>query len=389
MVSFPSPSAAVECGMRMQQLMELRNRSTDEQLHLRIGLSTGEATAEEGDYFGMPSIEAARLCDKASSDGILAAPSVKMLAAGREGLSFEAVGALELKGIPEPMEAFAVTWEPLATEEVVRGSVLPVVLRSTPEIAYVGRADENRWLRELSSEARDGRRRVVFLSGEPGVGKTRLASRTALENHNAGFTVCWGAAAEDVGAPYGPWIQALSHYVEHAPEEVLTAHLERHGGQITRLLRDPLAERIAGVPVPQAADPETERYLLCDAVAGLLQEASNRHPLMLVLDDLHWADRETLSLVKHVAATTTDSALLLLGTYRESDLDRKHPLADVLADLHRLDGAEQRTLQGLAVDEVAAMVSTVGGLEIDNGVGLELARQVAQETDGNPFFVTE
>ena len=243
-------------------------------------------------------------------------------------------------------------------------------------------------MEQSSREVREGRRQLVFLSGEPGVGKTRLAAHTARVTHNAGFTVCWGAAAEDLSAPYGPWIQALSHYVEHAPEEVLVAHVERHGGEIARLLRDALAKRVAEVPAPHQADPETERYLLFDAVVGLLQTASDHSPLLLVLDDLHWADSETLSLLKHVGASTSESAVLVLGIYRESDLDRGHPLANALADLHRLDGVERRTLDGLEVDEVAEVVAAVAGLEMD-AVGLELASEVTEETDGNPFFVAE
>lgn len=388
MVAFASPSGAVECSVRMQQLMERRNRSTDEQLHLRIGIGAGEATIESGDYFGMPSIEAARLCDKASSDGTLVSAAAKMLVGRRDGLSFASVGMLELKGIPEPLEAFAVSWEPLDAEEVVGGPVLPAALRSVPQIAYVGRAAEHQWLGEMSREVRDGRQRIVFLSGEPGIGKTRLAAHTALVNHNAGFTVFWGAAVDDLGAPYGPWIQALSHYVEHAPEEVLVAHVDRHGGEITRLIRNALAERVAGVPAPQQADPDTERYLLFDSVAGLLQAASDRSPVVLVLDDLHWADSQTLSLLKHVAASMSDSALLVLGTYRDSDLERGNPLADTLADLHRLDGVERRMLDGLEVDDIADVVAAVAGIEMD-AAALELAGDVAHETDGNPFFVAE
>ena len=388
MVAFASSSGAVECGVRMQQLMETRNRFTDEQLHLRIGVAAGEATVEEGDYFGMPSIEAARLCDNAPSDGILASPMAQMMAGRQEGLSFESAGMLELKGIPEPMEAFEVGWEPLGGEEVVGGSVLPTVLRSVPQIAYVGRVEEHERLKACSREVRDGRRRMVFLSGEPGAGKTRLAAHTALEIHNAGFTVCWGAATEDLGAPYGLWIQALSHYVEHAPEEVLAAYVERHGGEITRLVRDSLTKRVAGVPAPQQADPETERYLLFEAVTGLLQAACDHSPVVLVFDDLHWADSLTLSLLKHVAAETADSALLLLGTYRESDLDRGHPLADVLASLRRVNGVERLSLHGLGVDDVAELVAAIAGLEMD-AVGLELSHEIVQETDGNPFFVAE
>jgi class 3 adenylate cyclase len=388
MVAFASPSGAVECGVQMQQLMEMRNRETDDQLHVRVGISAGESTVEDGDYFGMPSIEAARLCDTAPSDGILASAAAKMLVGRRDGMTFTSVGTLDLKGIPEPAEAFEVTWAPLGTDEVVGGSALPAILRSAPQISYVGRVEERAWLRAIASDVRAGRRRVVFVSGEPGVGKTRLAAHTALENHNAGSTVCWGAAAEDLGAPYGPWIQALSHYVEHAPEDVLAAHVEAHGGELARLLREPLASRVVAAPPPQQADPETGRFLLFEAVAGLLQLAAADHPVLLTLDDLHWADPQSLALLKHVAAATADSALLIMAVYRESDLQRGHPLADAVADLQRLDGVERRTLRGLETDEVGEIVSAVAGLQMDR-IGRRLASEVAQETDGNPFFVAE
>ena len=388
MIAFASPSSAVECGVQMQQLMERRNRETDDQLHVRVGIAAGESTVEDGDYFGMPSIEAARLCDKAATDGILVSAAAKMLVGRRDGLTFTSLGTLDLKGIPEPAEAFEVTWAPLGTDEVVDAAALPTVLRSAPQIRYVGRAEERAWLQGIASEMRAGQRRLVFISGEPGVGKTRLAAHTALENHNAGFTICWGAAAEDLGAPYGPWIQALSHYVEHAPEDVLAAHVATHGGELARILREPLGRRVAAAPAPQHADPETARFLLFEAVAGLLQQASADRPVLLILDDVHWADPQTLALLKHVAGTTTDSALLILAVYREADLERGHPLADAVADLQRLDGVERRTLRGLETDEVGEIVSAVAGLEMDE-TGRTLATEVAQETDGNPFFVAE
>jgi class 3 adenylate cyclase len=388
MVAFASPSSAVECGVQMQQLMERRNRETDDQLHVRVGIAAGESTVEDGDYFGMPSIEAARLCDKAASDGIFVSTVAKMLVGRHDELTFTSVGTLDLKGIPEPAEAFEVTWTPLGSEEVVGALMLPTVLRSVPQVSYVGRAEERGWMRGIASEVRAGQRRIVFISGEPGVGKTRLAAHTALEHHNAGSTICWGAAAEDLGAPYGPWIQALSHYVEHAPEEVLAAHVEAHGGELARLLREPLARRVVAAPPPQQADPETGRFLLFEAVAGLLQQASADRPMLLTLDDLQWADTQTLALLKHVAAATADSALLVLAIYRESDLQRGHPLADAIADLRRLDGVERRVLRGLETDEVAELVSAVAGLEMDR-VGRRLANEVTQETDGNPFFIAE
>src|SRR4029078_536492 len=141
-------------------------------------------------------------------------------------------------------------------------------------------------------------------------------------------TVCWGAASQDLGAPYGVWIQALAHYVEHAPDDARGAHVEQHGGELARFVRRSLTGRVADVPAPQTTDAETERYLLFEAVAALLAAGSSQCPLVIVLDDLHWADGQSLSLLRHVAVAVPRSALLVLGTYRESDLDRDHPLAD-------------------------------------------------------------
>ena len=113
MVAFSSASAAVGCAVLMQQMIERRYRRAEQQLHLRIGLGAGESTVKDGDYFGMPSIEAARLCDQAPSDGIFASAAVRMLAGRAAGVEFESVGKLELKGFTEPVEAFAVFWAPM------------------------------------------------------------------------------------------------------------------------------------------------------------------------------------------------------------------------------------------------------------------------------------
>jgi class 3 adenylate cyclase len=168
-VAFSSASGAVSCAVLTQQLFERRYRGAEQQLHVRIGLGTGEATVRDGDYFGMPAIEAARLCDQAPVDGILVTPATKLLAGRVDSARFESAGELELRGIPEPMEAFMVVWEPLDPErsgaEVGRWP-LPEVLRRVPRVAYVGRVTERGLLERARNEARSGARRVVLLSGE-------------------------------------------------------------------------------------------------------------------------------------------------------------------------------------------------------------------------------
>jgi class 3 adenylate cyclase len=238
MVAFASASAAVGCAVLCQQLFERRYRGREQRLHVRIGLGTGESLVKDGEYFGMPAAEAVRLCDEAPADGVLVSPLTRALAGRVEGAGFESVGPLELEGIPEPMEAFRVVWEPFEPERAgaeVGPWPLPEALRAVPRIAYVGREIERGLLEHARGEARSGSRQVVLLSGEPGIGKTRLASYEALGANADGFAVCWGGCSEDLAAPYEPWIDVCTQLVEHASDDVLRQYVERFGGEICRL----------------------------------------------------------------------------------------------------------------------------------------------------------
>src|SRR5664279_2123088 len=225
MVAFDSAAAAVSCAVLIQQRFERRNRSAVEPLAIKAGLSAGDASTAEGDVFGMPVIEAARLCDRCSAGQILAKELVAHLAAGR-GHAFHSVGALELKGLPESLEAVEVVWEPAP----VTGIALPERLRELPATAYVGRVAERERLTELWGQAQAGSLRLVLIAGEAGVGKTRLSTHLALEAHEVGATVLYGRCDEDLGVPYQPWVQALGYLVKEAPQRLLDAHVERFGG---------------------------------------------------------------------------------------------------------------------------------------------------------------
>ena len=388
MVAFSSASGAVQCAVAMQQLFERRYGKAEQGLHVRIGLGAGESTVTDGDYFGMPSIEAARLCAQAPADGILISGLTMTLAGRCEGVEFESVGLLELNGFPEPREAFSVSWTPLGEEASVAGRwPLPAVLRSVPPVSYVGRIDERALIEEAAVLVREGARQVVLLSGEPGIGKTRLSSYAAHRAHAEGFAVCWGACSEELAVPYEPWIEVCAQLVEHAPQDLLARHVERHKGELGRLARN-LERRITDLPEPQTSDPETERYLLFSAVAGLLQEVAQSVPLCVVLDDLHWADGQSVALLKHVVRTVEQGALQVIATYRDSDLGKDHPLGAVLADLRAVEGVQRIALRGLGADEVAQIMTAVAGHELEED-GRQLAGEIAEETDGNPFFVGE
>jgi len=383
MVVFSSASQALLCAAQMQQAVEARNRRAKEQLGVRIGVSLGEATVENGDYFGEPVVESSRLCAHAAGGQIIVNTLVRQLAGSRDGHRFRSLGGLELKGISEPVEAFALQWEPITEGRIA----LPERLHELPPTGYVGRVAERARLQELWAKAREGSLRLALISGEAGVGKTRLSTHLALQAHGEGATVLYGRCDEDLGVPYQPWVQALGYLVKEAPQSILNAHVERFGGDLARLI-PVLRDRLPDLPPPRESDPETERYLLYAAVVGLLEEAGRQEPLQLILDDLHWADGPTLSLLRHVVASSSLISAMVVGTYRDSDLSRDHPLTALLADLHREQGVERIKLTGLGSEEVLVLMEAAAGHELDED-GRALAAEITRETAGNPFFAGE
>lgn len=383
MVRFDSASAALRCAAAMQQRIARRNRRADEQLSVRIGISLGEAVREEGDYFGTPVVEAARLCAAAAGDEVLVSDLVRSTARNGDH-ELQPVGELKMKGFPEPVAAFRLAWE-LGVEQA--GLPLPSRLRGAPQLSFVGRKEERARLAEITAAAQRGRRQLVLLSGEPGIGKTRFASNAALELHASGAAVLFGRGIEGIEIPYRLWAQALSHYVERGPQRVLEAHVERHGGELTRLVPQ-LADRVGDVPPPKQTDSETERYLLFAAAVGLLREASAERTLVVILDDLHWADSQSLALLKHLVASESDGELLVLATHRGSEFVRGHPLTRLLGDLRNEVGVERIDLGGLGSGEVGAMIEAATGYELRDAEN-RLVAEIIRETDGNPFFVAE
>ncbi len=383
MVVFDSASQSLLCAVEMQQAVEARNRRAEEPFRVRIGVSLGDATVKEGDYFGWPAVEATRLCAEAEGGQIVVNALVRQVAGARENDRFRSLGGLELKGFSEPLQAFELRWEPL----LATGIPLPERLRELPATGYVGRVAERERLAELWIEVQEGSLRLALIAGEAGGGKTRLATHLALGVREEGATVLYGRCDEDLGVPYQPWAQALGYLVKQVPQKILDAHVQRFGGDLARLV-PALRDRVPELPPARESDPETERYLLYAAVAGLLEGTSENEPLLLILDDLHWADAPTLSLLGHIVTAGSSMAAMLVGAYRDSDLARDHPLTALLADLHRDRGGERIKLTGLEYADVLALVEAAAGRELDEE-GRALAAEIARETAGNPFFAGE
>jgi class 3 adenylate cyclase/tetratricopeptide (TPR) repeat protein len=386
MVVFTSASAALTCAVAMQQAVERHTRESGHRLLLRVGISAGEAVREGDDYFGEPVVEASRLCGRAGSGEILVADLVRGLAGRRSPHRFTSMGAFELKGLPDPVMASTVAWEPIVPVEAPVPA--PPRLERTPAIGVIGREAELSSLADGFKRTGAGEgREVVLISGEPGIGKTTLATQAARAAFEAGAVVLLGRCDEELSTPYGPFVEALSHYVTHAPEDALRVHVEQFGGELSKLV-PVLRQRLRALPAPQSTDPDTERYLLFGAVLGLLGQIAEDTPLVIVLDDLQWADKPSLQLLRHVVANTTEQRLFVVATYRNEELSIAHPLTEALGTLRREPGVGHIALSGFDDTEMVAFMKAAAGHDLDRN-GMDLARALYRETDGNPFFVWE
>ena len=385
MVVFSSASAALDCGVAMQQGVERDNRANGRSVGLRVGLSGGEVGREDGDYSGDPVVEAARLCARCEGGQVLATEWVRLTAGRRNRHECRPGGTFAVEGLPEPVETVDVVWELGGGGASIP---LPGRLAVRPAVGVVGRTGELSAVDDAAKRvAEGGGRAVLLISGEAGMGKTTLAAEAAQSALDAGHCVLFGHCEEDFATPYQLFAEALGHYVTHADEDQLLAHVEAHGSELARLV-PALAGRIPDLPPSTAADSDTERYLLFAAVVGLLAAASDHQPIVLVLDDLQWADKGSLLLLRHLAAADQAMRVLVLGTYRDSELSHTHPLTDTLAALHRQSDVSRIDLTGLDDRGVVSYVEAAAGQALDE-TGVGLAHALYRETDGNPFFVGE
>jgi class 3 adenylate cyclase len=378
---FGSAAAALNCAAAIQQAADLHAR-TGSPVAVRVGLSLGDVIFEEGDVYGTAVVEAARLVSVARGGQILATATIRTVAGSRCAAPMRDLGTLELKGLAEPVATWEVAWEPAPTPSLPLPSLL-----SDPGCVFVGRNQEMERLDGWWKAVAAGESRGALLAGEPGVGKTRLAAEFAARVHATGATVLGGRCDEDLGVPYQPFVEALRHAVQHTAGQDPSRHLGRYGGELVRLVPE-LSELVPGLPNALQSDPETERFRLFDAVSAWLTATAADAPVLLVLDDLQWAAKPTLLLLRHVLRSREPKRLLILATYRNTEVGRTHPLTELLADVPHLPSVERISLAGLDEPAVADLLEQSAGHEL-RGAKEELAGAIHRETEGNPFFVRE
>jgi DNA-binding SARP family transcriptional activator/tetratricopeptide (TPR) repeat protein len=264
------------------------------------------------------------------------------------------------------------------------GIPLPAELRHRAQGQLIGRADELAQLEEewalACREARSGR--LVLLAGDAGIGKTTLTADIARRVHEEGAIVLAGRSPRETVVAYQPILEALRHWALNASLSDLRATAREYGSELARLIPE-LRRRAPDLPPPPADEPETERYRLFEAVVGLLTELSRSAPVLLVLDDLQWADRPTLLLLRHLARATSPARVLILGAYRSTE--RGDTFNSALTELMRDRLASQLEIKGLSEADTAELVALRAG----ETPSRSFAHALYEETEGNPFFVEE
>ena len=251
--------------------------------------------------------------------------------------------------------------------------------------SFVGRDRELGELTAAFEEAASGRGRLTMVVGEPGIGKTALCEQLgSFAEEHGGLTLVGHCYEEgSLSLPYLGFVEALRTYVRNRAPEDLRNDLGPHARDLARILPE-IQDRLQVEPRPPA-DPEDDRYRLLQATAAFLRNISDVQPLVVVLEDLHDADKGTLDVLTYLSRTLGDFRMLVVGTYRDVEVDRAHPLSGTLADLRRASSFGRIALRGLDPDDVQRMMSGVAGQDVAWG----LAEAVHRQTEGNPLFVQE
>jgi DNA-binding SARP family transcriptional activator len=264
-----------------------------------------------------------------------------------------------------------------ASRERTAAPRLPHALLTRPlTTRFVGRAGALARLQALWAEVVVGEQRLAVVSGEPGIGKTRLLAEFAATVQATGARVLYSRAEEDALVPYQPFADALRGALEWG---VALPDPEALAAVVPGLTHQP----------PRSAtlseEPPAGRLRLFDAVRGSVEAAATARPLLLALDDLHWADRPTLRLLAYLAKGRQPASSLLLGAYRQTEITQRAPLFELLADLRRDVAVEEITLDGLGSGDVAALLAQT----MRQPPGELLVARVRAQTAGNPFYIEE
>jgi serine/threonine protein kinase/tetratricopeptide (TPR) repeat protein len=250
---------------------------------------------------------------------------------------------------------------------------------------FVGREAELKQLKTAFDKALSGHGSLIMVVGEPGIGKTALTQQLATYVSMRGGSTLVGHCYEEgsLSLPYLAFVEAMRTYVLNRDEADLRRDMGSGASEVARIVSE-VRDKLHVEPRPPT-NPDEDRYRLFQAVTDFLSHASEVEPLLIVLEDLHDADKGTLDLLTYITHRLDKGRFLLVGSYRDIEVDRSHPLASTLAELRRVSTYERILLRGLTIDEVQRMLSGLSGQVVQ----WQIAEAVHRQTEGNPLFVQE
>ncbi len=253
-------------------------------------------------------------------------------------------------------------------------AAFPLINRETELVA----------LRAALADALAGSGRMVLLGGEPGIGKTRLASVIAGEAESGGVPVWWGRGWEDGSAPaFWPWNTALRRWIDQVGPEAAVLAAGDHAAELANVF--PALRDHAALPASERRDADGARFQLFDTVSRYLATIARPSGLVVVLDDVHWADQPSLKLLEFIATDLARTRLLVVATYRDTEVEHAHPFAATLSRLARETSARRVFVDGLTPEHCARWIALAGV----RGDAATLGAALHRETNGNPFFLGE
>ncbi len=378
LAAFAQPTEALDAAVAIERAVTQHHRlKAFQPLRVRIGIHTGEVSRDErGHLVGTAVHAASRITGKAGGGQIFVSEVVRDAdATASADRAFADRGLFWLKGFPERWRLHELLWNDASSAQT-----------SGAQTHLIGRDDELADLRRLQEQASAGKGRLALIGGEPGVGKTSLAEDVMADAAARGALTLAGHCYQMEAPPYIPFVEILESFADMLPPDVLARVLgEGDGAQEIARMWPGLHRLLPELPAPLALPPEQARRYLFTCLTEALDRLSRLRPMVMLVDDLQWADPSTLLFLQYLTQHVADMPVLVLGTYRDIELRPGLPFADTFESLIRQPAVDRLTLRRLPREAVAGVLGSLA----DREPPPRLVDVVYQETEGNPFFVEE
>ena len=387
LVEFANTLDAVRCAIDIQETLQEEKQLSyaGKETQLRIGIHLGDVVHREGDVFGDAVNIASRVEPLAEPGGICISRQVYDQVWNKIDHEIIDLGKRELKNIQSPLEVYSISLRKATNGLEAVQRPLPTVPFQEPRwfTSLVGRTAELTKLKTAYENALNNRSSVVALQGETGVGKTRLMQEFAIRAQSEGAVVLYGTAED--GLPYAAWIDAARQYVAQAPAELLRQALGQHAPEFARLVPDVTA-KLGTIPPYKSIEERQDKLRFYGTVTQFFISICSQTPLLLLLDDMQWADQSSTDLLEYFVRSASGLRILTVCSCKTEDVQPDSPIYQTLMKLNKQRLLETIQVKNLNKEETTNLIKQAFG---ELTVSSEFAGLIHQRTGGNPFFAEE